>query len=95
MDSEAGVIADGQAAVHNGLTGAKQKLRDGSVASIPEFLFMGRETAGLAELSKTLGKAASVKEIPTVVFAVTNDRHLIRFSAVLAFTAPPFARCLK
>lgn len=94
MDSEAGVLADGQAAVHNGLTGAKQKLRDGSVASIPEF-FMGRETAGLAELSKTLGKAASVKEIPTVVFAVTNDRHLIRFSAVFAFTAPLFARCLK
>ena len=56
---------------------------------------MGRETAGLSELSETLGKAASVKEIPTVVFAVTNDRHLIRFSAVLAFTAPPFARCLK
>ena len=46
---------------------------------------MGRETAGLSELSKTLGKAVSVQEIPTVVFIMTNDRRLIRFSAVLAF----------
>lgn len=46
---------------------------------------MGRETAGLSELSETLGKAVSVQEIPTVVFTMTNDRRLIRFSAVLAF----------
>ncbi|EDO59734.1 hypothetical protein CLOLEP_03784 [[Clostridium] leptum DSM 753] len=39
MDSGAGVPADGQTAVHNELTGAKQKLRDGSIASIPEFFY--------------------------------------------------------
>ena len=96
MDSGAGVPADGQTAVHNELTGSKTKNSGMSVASIPELFFMGRETAGLSELSETLGKAVSVQEIPTVVFIMTKRQAFDSVFCCSCFLPRrPFPACLK